>query len=158
VCWKCRNAYTHRYSHVSIIQVSSKILGILNCKNLHICIFLYVLTISIAITIRLKFTSSFVVITELSFKKAHYLKPRQSIHRFITLNFLCGYGYQNQNNLIYKTIGAPKGDAAGLHLPPPPQTLRNRNLKNTDFVYIMISKVLRDFPFSRNQPLKSADD
>jgi hypothetical protein len=38
---------------------------------------------------------------------------------------------------------------------PDPQT---RNSKNTDFVDIMISKVLRDFPFSRNQPLKSADD
>ena len=30
--------------------------------------------------------------------------------------------------------------------------------KNTDFVDITISKVLRDLPFSRNQPLKSADD
>jgi hypothetical protein len=38
---------------------------------------------------------------------------------------------------------------------PPPQ---NRNLKNTDFADIMISKDLRDFPFSRNRPLKSADD
>jgi hypothetical protein len=37
--------------------------------------------------------------------------------------------------------------------PPPP----NRNLKNTDFVD-MTSKVLRDLPFRRNQPLKSADD
>jgi hypothetical protein len=30
--------------------------------------------------------------------------------------------------------------------------------KKKDFVDIMISKVLRDFPFSRNQPLKSAGD
>jgi hypothetical protein len=36
--------------------------------------------------------------------------------------------------------------------PPKPK------FKNTDFVDIMISKVLRDFPFRRNQPLKSADD
>jgi hypothetical protein len=40
----------------------------------------------------------------------------------------------------------------------PPQAPQNRNLNNTDFVDIMISEVLRDFPFSRNQPLKSADD
>jgi hypothetical protein len=38
-----------------------------------------------------------------------------------------------------------------------PQTPQNRNFKNTDFVD-MTSKVLRDLPFSRNQPLKSADD
>jgi hypothetical protein len=34
------------------------------------------------------------------------------------------------------------GGAAGL------QTPQNQNLKNTDFVGIMVSKVLRDFPFS----------
>jgi hypothetical protein len=39
-----------------------------------------------------------------------------------------------------------------------PQTPQNRNLKNTDFVDIVVSKVLRNFPFSGNQPLKSADD
>jgi hypothetical protein len=39
-----------------------------------------------------------------------------------------------------------------------PQTPQNRNLKKkTDFVDIMIQKALRDLPFSRNQPLKSAD-
>jgi hypothetical protein len=31
-------------------------------------------------------------------------------------------------------------------------------LKTTDFVDTMITNVLRDLPFSRNQPLKSADD
>jgi hypothetical protein len=36
-----------------------------------------------------------------------------------------------------------------------PQT---RNLKNADLGDIMISKVLRDFPFSQNQPLNPADD
>jgi hypothetical protein len=40
----------------------------------------------------------------------------------------------------------------------PPQTPKNKNLKNTDFVDIVISKVLPDLPFSRNQPLKSADE
>ena len=52
--------------------------------------------------------------------------------------------------------GAHKGRGpAGLQFPQTPQ---NRTLKSTDFVHIMISKVLRDFPFSRNQPLKSAAD
>jgi hypothetical protein len=39
-----------------------------------------------------------------------------------------------------------------------PLNPQNRNLKITDFLDIMVSKVLLDFPFSRNQPLKSADD
>jgi hypothetical protein len=47
------------------------------------------------------------------------------------------------------------GLAAGVQ---PPKPLKNRNLKNTDFLGIMISKFLWDLPFSRNQPLKSADD
>jgi hypothetical protein len=38
---------------------------------------------------------------------------------------------------------------------PKPQ---NRFFKNTDFVDIIMSNVLRDVPFSRNQPLKSVDD
>jgi hypothetical protein len=38
------------------------------------------------------------------------------------------------------------------------RTQQNWNLKNTDFVDTIISKVLRHFPFSRNQPLESADD
>jgi hypothetical protein len=43
-------------------------------------------------------------------------------------------------------------------LAAPSQTPQNRNLENTDFVDIMISKVLHDLPFSQNQPLKLADD
>ena len=42
--------------------------------------------------------------------------------------------------------------AAGLQPP-----LSKRNLKNTDLVQRMISKVLLDLPFSLNQPPKSAD-
>jgi hypothetical protein len=38
-----------------------------------------------------------------------------------------------------------------------PQTPQRWNLKNTEFLDIMISEV-RDFPVSRDQPLKSADD
>jgi hypothetical protein len=55
-----------------------------------------------------------------------------------------------------KTGAQPRGGTAGLQ--PPPPNPQNRNLKNTRFVDIVISEVLRDFPFSRNQPLNSADD
>jgi hypothetical protein len=49
----------------------------------------------------------------------------------------------------------PTRGGPGCSPPPNPQ---NRNLKATDFVDIKISKVLPDFPFSQNQPVKSADD
>jgi hypothetical protein len=39
--------------------------------------------------------------------------------------------------------------------PPKPPKMRT---KNTDFIDIVVSEVLRDFSFSRNQPLKLADD
>jgi hypothetical protein len=41
---------------------------------------------------------------------------------------------------------------------PPSKPPQNRNLKDTDFVDMMLSKILRDLPISRNQPLKLADD
>jgi hypothetical protein len=50
--------------------------------------------------------------------------------------------------------GAPKGGLPGYS----PQTPQNWNLKNTDFVNTMVSRVLRDLPCSQIQPLKSADD
>jgi hypothetical protein len=58
--------------------------------------------------------------------------------------------------LVSGSSGAPKGGGGGLPVcsHPPHQAPQNRNLKNTDFVNIMISKVLRDLLFSRNQPLK----
>jgi hypothetical protein len=41
----------------------------------------------------------------------------------------------------------------------PPQTPQNRNLKKRRFCgYYDIIMILRNFPFSRNQPLQSADD
>ena len=56
---------------------------------------------------------------------------------------------------MFRDRGATKGGgAAGLQ--PLPKTPKPK-FKNTDFVDIMIS-ILRDFPFSRNQPLKLADD
>jgi hypothetical protein len=61
--------------------------------------------------------------------------------------WICKVGY------VDKITGAPKG-GGGVPGCKPPQTNQNRNLKNKDFVDIMISNVLRDFPFSRNQPLK----
>jgi hypothetical protein len=51
--------------------------------------------------------------------------------------------------------GGSRRAAAPSHTPKRP---KRKFKKNIDFVDIMISKVLRDFPFSRNQPLKSADD
>jgi hypothetical protein len=47
----------------------------------------------------------------------------------------------------------PRGGVPGCDLPPPPN-----EIKKTDFVDIIISKILRDLHFSLNQPLKSADD
>ena len=46
-----------------------------------------------------------------------------------------------------------EGEAAGLQ-PPPKAKLK----KKTDFVDTMLSKVLRDLPFSLNQPWKLADN
>jgi hypothetical protein len=37
-------------------------------------------------------------------------------------------------------------------------TPKNETKKNTDFVDILISKVLSVLSFNRNQPMKSADD
>jgi hypothetical protein len=48
--------------------------------------------------------------------------------------------------------GAAKGGGSGLSptAPFPPEV---DSLQNTDFVDTMISNILRDFPFSLNQPL-----
>jgi hypothetical protein len=52
---------------------------------------------------------------------------------------------------------APKWEKLPGCSPAPPPQKPETEIKETGFVD-MISKVLRDFPFSRNQPLKSADD
>jgi hypothetical protein len=52
--------------------------------------------------------------------------------------------------------GTPKG--VGLPGCAPPTKPPKPKLKKTHYVDIMIAKVLRDFPFIRNQPLKSTDD
>jgi hypothetical protein len=57
---------------------------------------------------------------------------------------------------IVHTKAAPRGGGGLPGCRPLKPTIRN--LKNTDFVDIMISRVLQDFHFSQNQPLKSADD
>jgi hypothetical protein len=57
-------------------------------------------------------------------------------------------------------VGGEEGRirGGGCRAASPPNPSKNRNLKNTGSVDIMISEVLRDFSFSRNQPLKLADD
>jgi hypothetical protein len=49
--------------------------------------------------------------------------------------------------------GAPMGGGACRGAAPPPKPPKTEIKKNTDFVDIMISKVLHDFLFSRNPPL-----
>jgi hypothetical protein len=51
--------------------------------------------------------------------------------------------------------GAPKRRLPGCS---PPQNPTTEIKKKTDVIDIVISNVLRDLSFSRNQPLKSADD
>jgi hypothetical protein len=69
------------------------------------------------------------------------------------------YFYQSklQGNMFQPEQGCTEGEGGGgVARLQTPSSAQNRNLKNTDFVDIMISKVLHDCPFSRNQPLKSA--
>jgi hypothetical protein len=63
--------------------------------------------------------------------------------------------YVAMNVCPYITSSAhPRRGADGLQPLRPPKL----NLKNTNFVDIMISKALCDFHFSQNQPLKLAED
>jgi hypothetical protein len=60
-------------------------------------------------------------------------------------------------NPLFSFRGAARGEGCRAAAPPP--NSQNINLKKkTGFVDIMISNLCRDFPFPRNQPLKSADD
>jgi hypothetical protein len=79
-------------------------------------------------------------------------RTRNSTVRGLCLSLLKKqYLVNNHQRTQGRTQGQRRG--AGLQTPKSPKT----NLKNTDFVDSMI-KVLHDFPFSRNQSLKSADD
>jgi hypothetical protein len=64
--------------------------------------------------------------------------------------------YPNETGIGVKTGVQGRAQGGGCQAAAHSHTPQNRNYK-TDFVDI-ISKVLRDFRFSRNQPLKSADD
>ena len=82
----------------------------------------------------------------------HSRAARNAVGRNKGCTFLVGI---NEN--IAQEQGSTQA-GGGCRAAAPPKTPQNRNLKSTDFVDIIISKVLRDFPFSRNQPLTSADD
>jgi hypothetical protein len=60
-------------------------------------------------------------------------------------------------NLSIFIKSAPEGGREHCQAAVPPNP-KNRNLKNTDFVDIMMSNILHDLPFSQNQPVKSADN
>jgi hypothetical protein len=66
-------------------------------------------------------------------------------------------GWNTETAIFNKSLRRGCG-GGGCWAADPAQTPQKRNLKTTDFVDTMISKVLRDFPFILNQPLKSADD
>jgi hypothetical protein len=66
---------------------------------------------------------------------------------YAKLNLICEREEAACENGMHDTGAHPRG-ASGLQ-PPPYQ-----HLKNTYFVNMMIQNVLRDLPFSRNQPLK----
>jgi hypothetical protein len=61
--------------------------------------------------------------------------------------------YSNFIAVPLLTRGTPKGRKGAAELWHPP----NPKFKKHNFVDIMISNALRDFPFCQNQPLKSAD-
>jgi hypothetical protein len=51
-----------------------------------------------------------------------------------------------------------RGEGAAGRLQPSPNPPKPKFKKRTDFVDILISKVILDLSFSRNQPVKSAGD
>jgi hypothetical protein len=75
-----------------------------------------------------------------------------SLLRFVS-DGLTASAVGSKQRSLPQTRGAPKG-AAGLQPSPNPPKPK---FKTTDFVDMTISNVLRDSPFSGNQPLKSAD-
>jgi hypothetical protein len=60
---------------------------------------------------------------------------------------------ENLKWCLWEGRHAPKGEPVGLQ--PPTQ---NWNLDNTDFAHMTQSNTLHDWPFSKNEPLKLADD
>jgi hypothetical protein len=72
-----------------------------------------------------------------------------------TSTYFPGHIYLSSNRyIIHTATGAHPGGGGGKDgcRTTAPQTHQNQNSKNTDFIY-MTPKVLRDLPFSRNQPL-----
>jgi hypothetical protein len=67
-------------------------------------------------------------------------------------NHFCNLGVGGR--IILKGKGAPKWEGGGLPGCSPPNPSKSKFKKNTHFVDVMISNVLRVLPFSRNQTLK----
>jgi hypothetical protein len=57
---------------------------------------------------------------------------------------------------VMSVRGAYKGRGGGVYRAATDS--KSRNLKKADFVDTRILSILHNLPFSRNQPLKSADD
>jgi hypothetical protein len=91
-------------------------------------------------------------LTPVACKESH--RPGLLTHRFSNH----GYRWVWRRSLAFLSRGATKRGGGLLSYSLPLQTPQKRSLKYTDFVDITIPQVLRDFPFSWNQPLKSADD
>jgi hypothetical protein len=59
----------------------------------------------------------------------------------------------------FNSPGRTQGKAAALQpTTPSPPPKKNPNVKDTCFLDTILSNNRRDLPFSRHQPLKSADD
>ena len=66
---------------------------------------------------------------------------------------------KNMGNMAVGRCATPKRRGRGEGLPGyKPPVPAYRNLRNTDFIDTTTPKVIRNSPYSRNHPLKSADE
>jgi len=79
-----------------------------------------------------------------------YCTTKIKCFRFSKSHTVCGV------NVQWRQARAQRGPPACSHSPPPRAPIEIE--KETVFIYMVISDVLRDLPFIRDEPLKSADD